>query len=296
MAAPELRPMGIGDILDTTFRLYKSHFSTYTSIALLAYVPFSLMLSIYQISTGFGSQNPIRQLMEGQAVNQPPLVIGVSEFRWWVQPGRFEVAQDAPSPNIPGLLIGGLGTFIFAVVFLPWCQAALVHNISATYLGEDLGAVPSYRRAGPRVFRFVISAILVGLVSMLGCCMLVVPGIIFWLWFALVGPVIMLEDLGPIAAMSRSRQLMSGNLGKAFLLGFVVGLLSFFFQVFIMAFQAFIPWPHLFLEFFVPNVLGVLLLPIQLAPTILLYYDIRIRKEAFDLMMLANAVGRPIGP
>jgi hypothetical protein len=294
MDAPELRPMGIGDILDTTFRLYKTHFSTYISIALLAYVPFTLMMSIYQISTGLGDQSPFSsmQFQQQPGPNPIPRWVGFSELDLVALQGPTQMAQDFPAPNIPGLIIGGLGTFIFAVVFLPWCQAAMVHNISAGYLGEGLGALDSYKRAGPRVFRFILSAMLVGLVSTIGCCMLVVPGIIFWLWFSLVGPVIMLENRGPIDAMSRSRELMRDNLGKAFKLGLVVAILSVFFQLFLMAFQSFVPWPHLFLKFFVTNLLGVLLLPIQLAPTILLYYDIRIRKEAFDLMMLSSAVGR----
>lgn len=41
------------------------------------------------------------------------------------------------------------------------------------------------------------------------------------------------------------------------------------------------------------HLLQALVLPIQTAPTILLYYDLRIRKEAFDLQKLSEALGLP---
>ena len=44
---------------------------------------------------------------------------------------------------------------------------------------------------------------------------------------------------------------------------------------------------------FVQNLVNVLVLPIQTAPLILLYYDLRIRKEAFDLQMLSSAMEQP---
>ena len=62
------------------------------------------------------------------------------------------------------------------------------------------------------------------------------------------------------------------------ILGFVIGL---------------IPWPHVLLRVFVQNLAQALLLPIQVAPITLLYYDLRIRKEAFDLQMLSSAIEQP---
>jgi len=39
--------------------------------------------------------------------------------------------------------------------------------------------------------------------------------------------------------------------------------------------------------------LPALWLPIQTAPSILLYYDLRIRKEAFDLQKLSETLNQP---
>ncbi len=42
----EFRPMSIPDILDTTFRLYRDRFVTFLLIALVVYVPYSLLAAL----------------------------------------------------------------------------------------------------------------------------------------------------------------------------------------------------------------------------------------------------------
>jgi hypothetical protein len=133
--------------------------------------------------------------------------------------------------------------------------------------------------------------ILVGLIVLLGFLLLIIPGIIFSLWFLIVGPVVILEGVGGTKALGRSRELMRGNLDKGFLLQFLVGLLSLVFGFVLGMVLAWIPWPHPLVQSFFQTVLPVLWLPIQTAPLILLYYDLRIRKEAFDLQKLAEAMG-----
>jgi hypothetical protein len=55
----------------------------------------------------------------------------------------------------------------------------------------------------------------------------------------------------------------------------------------------FVPWPHPAMAMFVASILPALWLPIQTAPSILLYYDLRIRKEAFDLQQLSAMMNQP---
>ena len=42
----EFRPMSVSDILDTTFRLYRERFVTFLLIALVVYVPYSLLATL----------------------------------------------------------------------------------------------------------------------------------------------------------------------------------------------------------------------------------------------------------
>jgi hypothetical protein len=127
----------------------------------------------------------------------------------------------------------------------------------------------------------------------LGFCLVVIGMIIFMIWFYLVTPVVVLEGFTGPEALGRSRQLVRGTLGKTALLGFLAWLLSVIVALVLGSVAGFIPWPHPLIGVFLRNLVGVLVLPVATAPHILLYYDLRIRKEGFDLQMLSNAMEQP---
>ena len=182
---------------------------------------------------------------------------------------------------------------MLAVVFLPLCVAAITHNISAAYLGENLSAADSYRRALPRLGWLIITEILVGLVILAGCVMCVVPGVVFACWFYVTAPIVILEGYNLTAAMTRSRNLAQGNLVKVFLVGLVLFLLNLVFVAIIQIIIHFVPGPR-FIVMFSASILNAFILPIEAAPRVLLYYDLpESAKEAFDLQMLASALQQP---
>ena len=252
MAVPDLRPMGIGDILDATFRLYRRRFLTFLLIALVVYIPYALLMAL----------------------------------------------AAAPQTGAPGVqsvashLVTLLGLILFFCVLMPLCSAALVHNISASYLGEDISAGQSYSRAAGRLMPLLGTQILAGLVIMLGYVLLIVPGVIFSLWYLVIAPVVVLEGIAGGSALGRSRELMRDNLGKGFVLALVLAVMAWIISYGLAAISARIPWPHPAMGLFVQYVLQGFLLPIQTAPWTLLYYDLRIRKEAFDLEKLAESVAQ----
>lgn len=180
---------------------------------------------------------------------------------------------------------------IWFLLVYPLCIGALVHSISAGYLGEELGAVDSFRRALPRLLRLILAQFLATIVVMIGLVLLVVPGVIFSLWFLVLAPVAMLEQRGVTGTLKRSRELMRGNTGKGFAVSLVLGFVGVIFANVTVVCVALVPWPHPFLQAFATQVANCLILPIQTAPYILLYYDLRIRKEAFDLERLAQDLG-----
>ncbi len=280
MNGQELRPMGIGDILDTTFRLYRQRFLAFLVIALVCYVPYALFMAAL----------PVVAPAEPPARPYPPHSYGQNPF------DTSSMGQQGESPfgaiHPAAFLPLALGTALFVLVIFPLCQAAMTHNISASYLGETLSAGDSYARAAPRLLPLLWTNLLVMLAVWLGLAMCLVPGIIFGLWFMLAVPVVVLEQISGPKAMGRSRKLMRGNINKGFVLMFVVGILGGVLNVALGAVIGFIPWPHHAIRIFFANVVPALILPIQTAPLILLYYDLRIRKEAFDLQRLAETLGQ----
>jgi hypothetical protein len=284
MAVPELRPMGVGDILDVTFRLYRQQFLTFLLIALTVYVPYALLLAVSQ---------PFQQsktLQHAGAVQTAGVEQGETKVVW---PPQNQQAWPPKDFNPLGFALSMIGFAAFVIVLLPLCTAALVQNISASYLGEVLTAAQSYSRAAPRLIGLIGTQILVFLAIMGGYLLCIVPGVIFSLWFLLIVPVVILESrVGP-SALGRSRELMRGNLGKGFMIGLVVGIFVFMVSWILGMLTPLVPWPHPAVGLFVQTVLLALILPIQTAPWILFYYDLRIRKEAFDLQMLSMALGQP---
>ena len=141
MTTPELRPMGIGDILDATFRLYRQRFLTFLLVGLVVYMPYALLAALFQASLGLAEEPST--MAAGAGLRQVPT-------------------------NPAGLWLLIIGTLVFLIVLFPLCTAAMVHNISASYLGESLTAGQSYSRAAPRLLSLLGTQILAGLVHLRG--------------------------------------------------------------------------------------------------------------------------------
>jgi hypothetical protein len=150
--------------------------------------------------------------------------------------------------------------------------------------------------------RLVWAGVVVSVVVGFGFLLFVVPGIIFALWFSLTVPTIIVEDIGVSAAMGRSKKLVGGNLGKVFVVGFVILAISFVLSgsfnfvggmagVFIGGQSYALRYSIQTLFSVAASILGA---PIGAAAYILLYYDMRIRKEGFDLEMLAASMGASV--
>ena len=255
--------MGIGDILDTTLRLYLRNFASFLSIALITYVPYAILMFVLHMS------------FDGE----PRIVPGPY--------GPQEIQDTATSI---------LNVFGFALLLLfvyPLTSGALTYAIAGNFLGQPLRAGAAYSRAATRVGTLIGTQILAGLVVFLGFLLLIVPGIIFSLWFMILPAIVLLEQNGGTKAMGRAKTLMKGNVGKGFALNLVVSLL-----VMAIVYAAMFGVGMLIGMFDLPvaiaglvsDLLSALFLPVQLAPIILLYYDLRIRKEAFDLQMLSASM------
>lgn len=271
MSELELRPMGIGDILDVTFRLYRDHFTTFLLIGLVVYVPYSLVMGPVQALSG-----PSMAEMQAAVHRQGGQVA--------------ERGPGMPAGTVRPLVVlpAAIGASLFVLVALPLCSAAYIQSISAAYLGRSLGAWESYQRAAPRLLPLLVTQFFVGLLVGIGYLLCLVPGIILSFWFLLVSPIVVLEEEWGPTALRRSRELMRGNIGKAFTLALVVTLLTVVFTWIMGLAVRMVPWPFPMAVPVIHSFLQVFIVPLQTAPFLLLYYDLRIRKEAFDLEQLAS--------
>ena len=259
MEMQQFEPMSTGQILDKTFRLYKSNFVRFLAVVAVIQVPLGLIAMLLQ-----------------------------------------SVMLQSPGESAAVFaLIGGLVLVFFAVVGRNLCNGALMKSVSESYLGKEATVSEAYRFVLPKLGTLIWASILVALIVAAGFILLIVPGVIFSLIYAITIPAIVLEGVKARQGMGRSRSLVKGNLGKVFAILFVVTVLGLIVgSVFGFVAQMLVTLtvePTTSTAIVIKQVFSiaseVLVMPIGAAASILLYYDLRIRKEGFDLDMLAQSLG-----
>jgi uncharacterized membrane protein len=211
-------------------------------------------------------------IIVGLATGAPALIVDV----YIEQLGGPEAAPTLWFMNLMfSLILGAIGVGASTLI------------VSDSYLGDRPHAGAALGRVVPFVGRMIVLTILTGCVVFLGLLLLIVPGIILACGLALGATSLVLESLpGPVRAMQRSWELTRGHRGKLFL-----ALLVSFFLLMIPAaglgaVSAFFGMEVLFTV--VSVVLGVLISPFIYVTVTVLYYDLRVRKEGFDLEMLSE--------
>ncbi|HOX30378.1 MAG TPA: hypothetical protein P5080_04525 [Candidatus Paceibacterota bacterium] len=98
---------------------------------------------------------------------------------------------------------------VIALLYLAfWGQIALLYNIGS---GEAIGAVESYKKTKGKIWDFAWIACLVGLIELCGYLLLLVPGIIFSIWFSFATIVFLFENEKGMNALLKSREYVRGK-------------------------------------------------------------------------------------
>lgn len=186
----------------------------------------------------------------------------------------------APVSALP--VLDRLGNLFFLAA-----SAAVVVIASGAYTGKEVDAVEAVRTVGKRFGSVWGAAIIQGILVAIGFILLIIPGLIFLAWTFAMQQAVMIEGRSAGEAFSRSRELARDNL-KHILVTSVLAT--------IIIFVAAIPLTML-IGMFSPSeraaYLGINLAliginPIAAAVGTVLYYDLRIRKEAFDVAVAAD--------
>ena len=277
MSVAELRPLSLGELLDRTFSLYRSHFWLFVGIMA---VPYLLSLAV-----GLAG---VTMRGVGQQATRPGTPAGAA---------------------VTGAAAGVLLIGIFAVVVLAsylLAQAATVFAVSEIYLGRPASIRQSYARVRGKLGRLIAVFLMIALAVIGGMILLIVPGILALLATALAVPAAVLENRTARAALSRSVELTKGSWGRIFVVFLLVLLLSW---VGALVFELPFSIAHAILLkqgqdssilaalSQVGNFLaGVLVGPLGTIALALVYYDARVRKEAFDLQMMMAALDSATPP
>jgi glycerophosphoryl diester phosphodiesterase family protein len=273
MATLNLRPLSLGEILDRTFTLYRSNFLLFLGITA---IPQLLVLTLR-----------LAQLF---------LIPSVA-------PGTAGIARSAAAFGA-SIIVGIVAAIVNTIAYL-LSQGATVSAVADLYLGRTPTIGASFQKVRGDLGTLFGVVVLNGLVVLVGFILLVIPGIYMMCRLLIAVPAAVLEDLGARNSLDRSFALTKDNAGRAF----VILLLYFVLLIMIMSLFQFPATfglaaaknnPAMFRMWMaiiqvLASVSAVLVTPFLTIATSALYFDLRVRREAFDLQVMLNP-GGAIGP
>lgn len=209
------------------------------------------------------------------------------------------LGQSNSSITTVALLLGTLASLASSLIVAPLVTGAATKAVSDRYLGNPTTIRAALKTAWGSIGTLLLTQIIVGIIVLVGLLLLVVPGILWMLSYALVAPVTILEETADRQHIrERSWDLVKGNRGKVFVVMLVIIvtqlLLSGAGELFISFIFESTSNSGMAMSRIVGGVAGMLTYPLQAIAVTLLYYDFRIRKEGFDLEMLSRALGNPL--
>ena len=257
-----LRPLSTGELLDRTFSLYRSHLGLFLGIFALPHL----------------------------------LVLGVQFLQLASQWSYARV------PNVRASLLWFFAIAFVGLVMAAASQAAAVIAVSELHLNRPASVLDSFLRVKGHLLGVIGISFVVGVAVMAGVLAFLVPGILLAIIWSLSVPAKVLENKGPLAAMSRSVDLTKGDWGRIFVVGLLVVVLSYGVRMLLQApilvaiymsakaglRNAVLGWQiaSLVAAFVGESLVGA----VGTIAFSLVYYDERVRKEAFDLQLMMTSI------
>ena len=265
-----LRPLEIGDLLDETFRMYRRHFLLFAGLSVILSIPSAALssFSYYALFSGL-----------------------------LLQAGTASADQTLLQAGTLGLYLVGA---LIALALVPFFYGAVTYAACESALGRPVTPAGVLSGVLRRYFPLLGYWLLIGLMLVAFC--LIPLWIWIWVGWAVVMPLMFIENLGLGAAMGRSWRLVQGRWWRTF---FTLLLMFIIWFVARTALRAFIVLAQSLLQLVIPTVaalwiaaassviVGSLVNPLLQIAIVLIYLDLRVRREALDLFQLAQRVASP---
>ena len=269
-AAP-LRPLGVGETLDVAIKLYRRNATTLWTIVALVVIPLQILDVIIRrasLPSDVFLSNGTLYSFSGQGTGSVIVVV--------------------------------LASFLVAVATYIATGAVFEALISA-YLGRPTTWRSSLAHAQTRAASLIWLAVLTTVFVMIGFILLVLPGIWLLVAISVAVPALMFEGVGGFGAMKRSMELVDGRwwatLGR--LLAAYVLLFAVLFGITALgsAIASGVTLHNVTLFVALGGLLNViatiLIAPFVAAVLTVIYIDLRVRKEALDIELVAREFSGP---
>lgn len=268
-----LRPLEIGDLLDETFRMYRRHFLLFAGLSVLVSIPSAAL-------SGFFSYSLFNGLLQSTNPQQPPNLS-------FLEP----------------TLVAAAIILVVSIALIPFFYGAVTFAACESALGRSVTAAGVLSGVLRRYFQLLGYWLLIGVMAIAFCLL----PLWIWIWvsWVVVMPVMFIENAGLGAAMNRSWRLVDKRWWRTFLIVFLIFIVFYAVR---FALSAFIALGQTLLQIVVSPLVVVwisgatgvivdsLVNPVFQIAIVLIYFDLRVRREGLDLFQLAQGLPPPPPP
>lgn len=292
-----LRPLGVGDIVDRVFGMYRQRPLMFIAIAAVPYLVLVLTVGVLTATFAAGAVFALAPYLSGS-----------------IDPARLDPSRLLP---VLGPLVAFVAIVAVVAIGVSLVQSAsLIAAMSARYMGREMTTSEALRAGLSRSLALFGMGIVAFLTFIAMWVVLIVAMVVLREWWAIVAgvclgvvatfyltnswmvspAVVTLEGAGPIQGLRRAWQLSQGNRWRIFGLWLLLLVL----QVVLSSLLSFV----LLASFATDEVIQVILnqavnliatiawAPVYWGTFAVLYYDLRVRREAFDLEVAAESLPR----
>jgi hypothetical protein len=278
-----LRPLRLGELLDRAIRLYRANFLTFIGIIAVVYVPLMVLQSA---ASALLSSSMLRRFSSPEELFSNPA--------YWIG-----LLATIGLSLLQFILVQGIAT------------GALTRAVADNYLGKKTGILDAYRGIGKSwptllgALLFIVLIVLVVIVWWLVPCIGWITGLGMLVFLGgvinpLVPPVVVLEKQGAIDSVKRAWSLARRRFWPV--LGYIL-VLSLFSLIVVngptaianiilaQVFQSFgDPTAQLVITSIIQGLISLVFVllyyPLQMTAFTVIYFDLRVRTEGFDLALL----------
>ncbi|MEA2461105.1 MAG: hypothetical protein QOH90_1282 [Actinomycetota bacterium] len=296
-ARVELRPLSVGEILDVAIKIYLKHAWTMWKIVAVVVAPVQFIGALIVTSAA-----------PDAVVNQNGIVIVQTQE----QLSRFNAARGVVAA--------------LSVILIVLATAACFKAVSDAYLGDEPTFGGSFRHALKRwrsiiwlpsvsVIILVLPLLVLAAITavleagwLFALAMFGAVPVIIWMWISwtVATPVLLFEGPKGTKALRRSFFLVRGRWWRTLgaiavgviIAGVVQGALAAIFSAVAFTGSAGSYFAKTMSGAIAGTIGGILTTPFQAAVVTILFFDFKVRKEGFDLELLARGMGSAtdIGP
>lgn len=260
-----MRPLGLGETLDACFKLVLTHFKALALVVIVVTIPVEIVNFFITTSTSGLEDGAITYSDEGAYV--------------------------------AGEVVANLLRVVAALLVTIGC----FHILAEGYLGRSASAGESLKFAAKRSPKWIWTGLVLGvllLLSLVSIVLLFIPTIWLIVASSLVFPVLLVEGLVGWKAIKRSIALVKdrwwATFGRLFIMYMIASLLASILGI--VAIALLVANGDSIVIYAVATALSQLVsnvftTPLIAAITVIVYFDLRVRKEGFDLALLAEQMG-----